>query len=184
MFEAGHMGIRKTINQVLTKLCKCAQILKNYVKSCHVCQTVSMTLWNQPDIWVWRTSWRHHTIFIDLLDPFEEWRQPTSVGLQDELSKWVEFFSQWGPQPRMLQGFENEVFCRFGVSEHRFRTTDRNLNRSYWEKLCNDWKIRHAFTSIYHPSNQAEAEQNVNSDDTCICWRKSSLGWKFTERIA
>ena len=162
--EAGHMGIRKTINRIVNRVYwpQMRTDIKNYVKSCHVCQTVKYDN-VKPAGPMGKTDPAEdvfHTVFIDFVGPLPRSKSGNQhlLVLQDELSKWVELFPmRTATAKNVAKRLENEVFCRFGVPDTIVSDHGSQFESKLLKKLCKEWKIRHAFTSVYHPSpNQAE----------------------------
>lgn len=162
--ESGHMGVRKTINRLVNKVYwpNMRSDIKEYVKTCHICQTVKYG--NEKPAGLMGTTTPatavFQTIFIDFVGPLPRSKSGNQhlLVVQDELSKWVQFFPMRSATARnVAKRLEGDIFCRFGVPDTIVSDHGSEFESKILQKLCKDWGIRHAFTSVYHPSpNQAE----------------------------
>jgi len=138
--------------------------VKEYVRSCKNCQEVKYS--NQKPAGLLGVieppKEVSETLYIDFMGPF-----PASGGgrrnkhllvVQDDLSKWVEMFPmREAKSKKVAEVLEDQLFCRSGAPKVIVTDNGSQFISKTMKILCKQWRIKHVFTSPYHPQpNQAE----------------------------
>ena len=164
--EAGHPGIKATKKIIKSRYFweGMNKEIVAYVNSCPVCQKVKAS--NVKPYGFLQSvdppSFVFERISMDFMGPF-----PASgkgrlnkylFVVQDELSKWVEIFPMRTATARkVVECLVNNIFCRFGSPKSILSDNGSQFTSKIVKRMCTDWKIKHFFTSPYHPQpNQTE----------------------------
>ena len=164
--EAAHPGIKATKRILKSRYFwnGMNKDINEYVHSCSICQKVKAT--NAMPYGLLHSVVLPSSVFerisVDFMGPFPRsgmGRQNRFLFVvQDELSKWVELLPMKAATARrVVDCLVNQIFCRFGSPKSMLSDNGSQFTSKIVRRMCKQWKIKHYFTSPYHPQpNQTE----------------------------
>lgn len=164
--EAAHPGMKVTKRVIKSRYFWSGmnKEINDYVHSCSNCQKVKAS--NSMPYGLLQSVDPPSSVFerisVDFMGPFPasgKGRQNRFLFVvQDELSKWVELFPmRAATAKRVVDCLVNHVFCRYGSPKSILSDNGSQFTSKIMKRMCKDWKIKHYFTSPYHPQpNQTE----------------------------
>jgi len=182
MPESGHLGIRKTLDRIKSRAfwSTMDKDIKEYIRTCDTCQKVKCETARKAGLLGLSESapYVFHTIYADFIGPL-----PTSARgkankyalvIQDKLSKWVEIFPMRTATSQKLAEYLEFVFCHFGSPKVLVTDNGSQFVSNVIKKLCKEWKIKHTFTSVYHPQGNQAERSNRNLKTMIKCYLENN----------
>ncbi len=162
--EAGHFGVKKTRLKMSTRMYwnGMSNDIREYVRSCDICQRVKFS--NQKPAGLMGNaklaSKIFSTVYIDFLGPFVPSRSSRNqylLVIQDELSKWVEFYTMKNATAEKVVNSLKDCFFKFGFPDKLISDNGKQFTSNLLKEFCKSYSIDHRFLSTYHAQqNQSE----------------------------
>lgn len=164
---SGHVGIYKTYHRILSKYFwpKMKSHVTRYVNRCSICLANKPEqkppigkMCSRPEV---DKPWE--LVCVDLVGPLPKssrgYRYILSV--VDYFSKFPFFFPLRSMNAKnVISQLEDNLFMLMGVPKCIVSDNGKQFRGRSFKKLCQDYKIKHSFTALYHP--QANAVERVH----------------------
>lgn len=163
---SGHSEFHRTYGRIRDnyKWPKMKDDIKEYINKCHSCQLNKSSAQNaKAPMQIATTSERpFQRISIDIVGPLPitETGNRFAVTMQDDLTKYS--FARPCPnhESKTIANILIEFITIFGIPESILSDNGTDFTSNLIKEVNNIFKIRHVFTSLYHPQSNGSLERS------------------------
>jgi hypothetical protein len=169
-----HLGLQRTFAAIRLRYYfpGMYQYIHDYIQSCEECQMSKYSRQQQdPPLTSLPVQDVFQRIHIDFIGPIHE----SSEGhkhillVVDSYSKWPECFPlKTQEASEVARVLFREIFARYGAPKTLISDRGRNFMSQLVNALCEIFKVKHHYTSAYHPQTNATCERSNSTIEQAI----------------
>ena len=188
--ECAHLGFKRTRHAIMKRFWwrGMTKDIREFVKSCSVCQTVKCANKLPCGLMGHKMNKAEamETVFVDIIGrlPTTRYKNEYILVVQDEYTKWVEFFPMRdSTAPTIIKFLEDEVFCRFGFPRKIVSDNGTQFVGNIFDDLCKRWGISHKKVAYYAPWGNAVERSNrdLRAMISSFAEKRQRVGCSFTK---